>query len=67
MAETDNTPEGVAYALYRNVLQAEGKLDGNNIRSSVTREDILTIYGQCIRTVRSGAIRPAGKPAPENA
>ena len=54
MADVDNTPEGVAYALFRNVLQAEGKLEGSTIKLTVTREELLNLYERCIRVVRSG-------------
>ena len=47
----ENSPEYVAYRLMDRILNAEGKYG-----SDQTREDILSTYATCLKTVRAGNV-----------
>lgn len=57
----ENSPEQVAYKLLQEIAKCENVVFYSNARESrtATRKWILTTCGQCLRTVRAGAMPKA--------
>jgi hypothetical protein len=46
----ENSPEGVAFKLYQEILSVEGRTLGPNI---LNRKWILDAYAECLRTIKA--------------
>jgi hypothetical protein len=52
MAETPNSPEGVAYQLFKDIIALEGAAPAD-------RAALLATYGECLRAVRVDIVKAA--------
>jgi hypothetical protein len=53
----ENSPEYVAYRLFRDIAQAEGKVLAGHNEPKPDREWILTTYAECLNVVQHPAMR----------
>ena len=59
----ENSPEHVAYQLFRHVAAAEGVALGQLRKDAISRKWILDIYSECLHAVRNPNLR-AGEQGP---
>lgn len=56
----ENSPEHVAYQLFRHVAAAEGISLAGPTKSEISRKWILDTYSECLHAVRNPHLRAGG-------